>query len=178
MIDWAGGDPDSFEKLAPLVDNELRRLAHNYMKREGSEHTLQTTALVNEAYIRLIDQNTVKWQNRAHFFAIAAGMMRRILVDYARSQSRQKRGAGAIQISLSEAGILSPSETESLLDLDLALEKLTRLDPRKAHVVECRYFGGLTSEEVAEVLKISLTTVERDWSIAKAWLRRELNYAK
>ena len=161
-----------------MVGDELRRLAHSYMKREGREHTLQTTALVNEAYIRLIDQNEVKWQNRAHFFAIAAGMMRRILVDYARSRSRQKRGAGAIQVSLSAAGVLSPSESESLLDLDLALEKLNELDPRKARVVECRYFGGLTSEEVAEVLKISLTTVERDWSIAKAWLRRELNYAE
>lgn len=153
-------------------------MAHNYMNREGRDHTLQTTALVNEAYIRLIGQKKVKWQNRAHFFAIAAGLMRRILVDYARSQSRQKRGAGAIRVSLAEAGILSPSETESLLDLDRALEKLNELDPRKAHVVECRYFGGLTSEEVAEVMKISLTTVERDWSMAKAWLRRELNYAK
>ena len=177
LTKWTDGDPAAFEKLAPLIGAELRRLAHNYMRREGRDHTLQTTALVNEAYIRLIDQKEVKWQNRAHFFAIAAGMMRRVLIDYARFQSRQKRGAGAIQVSLSDVGILSSSETESLLDLNRALERLTDLDPRKARVVECRYFGGLTSEEVAEVLKISLTTVERDWSMAKAWLRREVSYA-
>jgi RNA polymerase sigma factor (TIGR02999 family) len=178
LLNWSDGDTSALDRLAPVVEKELRRLAHNYMRHERPDHTLQTTALVNEAYIRLVDQKQVRWQNRAHFFGIAASVMRRILVDYARSRSREKRGAGAFQVSLTEAAVLSRDEAESLLELNVALERLAERDERKARVVECRYFGGLTSEEVAEVLKISITTVERDWSFAKAWLRRELSYAK
>jgi len=178
LINWSQGDQASLERLLPLVDGELRRLAHNYMGRERRNHTLQTTALVNEAYIRLVDQTRVQWQNRAHFFGIAAGMMRRILVDYAKSHRRAKRGGDSIQVSMSTVAALSPDESSALVELNVALEKLAEFDGRKARVVELRYFGGLTAEEVAEVLKVSLTTIERDWSMAKAWLRREISNAE
>jgi RNA polymerase sigma factor (TIGR02999 family) len=176
LLDWSDGDQAALDTLLPFIECELRRLAHNYMRRERRDHTLQTTAVVNEAYIRLVNQKKVRWQNRAHFFAIAASFMRRILVDYARAHQRAKRGGDVIQVSLSDANVLSTNESLALLELDLALHKLAKLDERKARVVEYRYFGGLGAEEVAEVLKISLSTVERDWVLAKAWLRRETGY--
>lgn len=176
LLDWADGDQVALDKLLPFIESELRRLAHNYMRRERRDHTLQTTAVVNEAYIRLVNQKNVRWQNRAHFFAIAASLMRRILVDYAKSHKRAKRGGNVVQVSLTDAAVLSTNEAQALLELDLALHKLAKLDERKAQVVEYRYFGGLSAEEVAEVLKISLSTVERDWVLAKAWLRRETGY--
>jgi len=178
LLDWSDGDQMALDKLMPFVEAELRRLAHNYMRRERRDHTLQTTAVVNEAYIRLVNQKEVRWQNRAHFFAIAASFMRRILVDYAKSHKREKRGGDAIQISLADAAMLSTKEAHALLELDLALDKLANLDERKARVIEYRYFGGLTADEVAQVLKISLSTVERDWVLAKAWLRRETGYER
>ena len=174
LIDWSKGNRAALDELTPLVYAELRRLARHYMNQERQGHTLQTTALVNEAYVRLVDQKNVHWQNRAHFFAIAAQMMRRILVDYARTHRRAKRGGGALQVTLDEAMLLAPERSEQLIALDEALEKLAELDPRKSRVVEMRHFGGLSVEEVAEVLKVSPNTVIRDWSMAKAWLRREI----
>lgn len=174
LVNWCNGDAAAFDKLAPLVENELRRLAHRYMRKESPGHTLQTTALVNEAYLRLINQTQVQWQNRAHFFGIAAKMMRRILLNYARDQRRDKRGGGAIQISLSEVAAISSAKSKELILLDEALNKLAEVDQRKSQVVELRYFGGLSVEETAEVLKISPITVMRDWNMAKAWLMREI----
>jgi RNA polymerase sigma factor (TIGR02999 family) len=175
LLDWSEGDKNALNRLIPLVEDELKRMARHYMKRERQGHLLQTTALVNEAYLRLVDQRRAKWQNRAHFFGIAAQLMRRILLDYAKSNRRVKRGGKeAQQISLSEVAVLSKEESEELISLDLALDKLAQADERKSKIVELRYFGGLSSEEVAEVMNISLSTVERDWSIAKAWLRREI----
>jgi len=174
LVDWNNGDMAALEKLLPLVERELHRLAHAYMRREDPNHTLQTTALIHETYMRLVDQRRVQWQNRAHFFGIAARIMRRILLNYARDQNRLKRGGKAIHVSLSEACIL-PSETDrEIIALDDALTRLEALDERKAKVVELRFFGGLTVEEVAEVLKVSTVTVMRDWSFAKAWLSREM----
>jgi RNA polymerase sigma-70 factor, ECF subfamily len=174
LVDWSKGDKTALDKLFPLVERELHRLAHSYMRRENPDHTLQTTALVNEAYLRLVDQKNTHWQNRAHFFGIAATIMRRILMNYARDRQRMKRGAGAIQVSLSEVDLVSGTKTSELLALDEALQKLSILDERKARVVELRYFGGLSVEETAEVLAISSITVTRDWNMAKAWLAREL----
>lgn len=174
LSDWANGDQSALEKLLPLVSEELHRLAHYYMSRERAGHTLQTTALVNEAYMRLADQKQTRWQNRAHFFAIAAQLMRRILVDHARSLHASKRGGGLDRVSLDSAKVLSPEPTVNLLALDEALKRLHELDLRKSQIVELRYFGGLTVEETAEVLKISAITVMRDWSLAKAWLHREI----
>ena len=171
---WAGGDQTALEQLTPLVYEELRRLARQRMRRERPGHTLQTTALANEAYLRLVDQTQVRWQNRAHFFAIAAQQMRRILVDYARRRLYQKRGGGALQVTLAEAEGLTDEHTPDLVALDEALRSLAEVDTRRAQVVELKFFGGLTNEETAEVLKVSTGTVERDWTIAKAWLHKTL----
>jgi len=172
-VAWGDGDRAAFEKLAPLVYDELRRVARRYMGNERAGQTLQATALVNEAYLRLIDINKVQWQNRAHFFAMSARLMRRILVDVARSKHYQKRGAGPQKVSLDE-GMLSSDPGQDLLALDDALKALAEVDVRKSQVVEMRYFGGLTVEETAEALKVSPETVMRDWKLAKAWLLREL----
>jgi len=174
---WSEGDQAALAELTPLVYEELRRLAHREMGGERPGHTLQTTALVNEAYLRLADQKNPRWQNRAHFFAVAARAMRRILVNYARSQRAQKRGGGAAKVDLEEAALASPEESKEIIDLHEALEKLATFDSRKAEIVELKYFGGLNYEEMAEVLKISPVTVRRDWRFAKAWLYTELQNA-
>ncbi|HEV8137347.1 MAG TPA: sigma-70 family RNA polymerase sigma factor [Pyrinomonadaceae bacterium] len=171
---WTDGDQSALEKLVPLVESELHRLAHHYMGRERPGHTLQTSALVNEAYIRLIDWKNVRWQNRAHFFAVSAQLMRRILVDFARERNYLKRGGGALQVSLAEAESLPLARNDDLVALDEALAKLSQFDDRKGRVVELRFFGGLSVREVAEVLKVSEETVMRDWRLAKVWLLREL----
>ncbi len=177
LANWSQGDPTALEKLIPLVYKELRHLAHRYMEGQRPNHTLQTTALVNEAYLRLADQINPNFTNRSHFFAVAAKAMRQILVDYAKAQQSQKRGAGASKVELDEAALISPEQTSAILDVDEALEKLAVLDSRKAHVVELRYFGGLNQDEIAEVLKISTVTVRRDWVFARAWLYTELHSA-
>ncbi len=174
---WSDGDAAALAELTPLVYGELRRLAHRHMNGERANHTLQTTALVNEAYLRLADQTNSRWQNRAHFFAVAARAMRGILVSYARSQRAQKRGAGAVKLELDEAALVSPEESQEIVDLHEALERLATLDSRKAQVVELKYFGGLNFDEMAEVLDISPVTVRRDWRFAKAWLYAELHNA-
>ncbi len=174
LVAWGGGDQSALEELAPLVHSELHRLAHHYMGRERAGHTLRTSALVNEAYIRLIDWKDVRWQNRAHFFAVSAQLMRRILVDFARDRQYLKRGGGALQVSLGEAAAFTVERGADLVALDEALTALAEVDPRKAQIVEMRFFGGLSIEEVAEVLKISKETVMRDWRLAKVWLLREL----
>jgi len=170
LEDWSGGDQDALEKLIPLIQPELHRLAHHYMSRERPGHTLQTTALLNEAYLRLVDNPKRNWQNRAHFTAAAAQLMRRIMVDRARERRALKRGGDAIKVSLDEAALVSEQRAEELLALDEALEKLAAQDPRKSQIVELRYFGGLTTEEAAAFLKISHRTVRREWRMAKAWL--------
>lgn len=174
LVNWSSGDKNALEKLLPLVEKELHRLAHYYMRQIQPGNTLQTTALINETYLRLIDQKKVSWQNRAHFFGIAAQLMRRILLNYIRDQKRDKRGGGAVHISLLETAIVSMEKSKELLALDEALNRLAEIDERKSRVVELRYFGGLTVEETAEVLKISPITVMRDWKMAKAWLAREI----
>ena len=171
---WSKGDRQALDQLLPLVEEELHRLAHRYMKREREGHTLQTTALVNEAYLRLIDQRGVRWQNRAHFFAIAAEMMRRILIDHARKHAYQKRGGGARQLPLDEAAVLTDDRASELVALDEALRSLARVDERKSRIVELRFFGGLSVEEVAEVMGVSPDTVTREWRRARAWLSREV----
>jgi len=178
LIDWSNGDQAALEKLVPMVERELHRLAHNYMRRENPNHTLQTTALMNEAYLKLVDQKKTHWQNRAHFFGIAAQIMRRILLNYARDQHRKKRGGKAVQISLSDASVVYLERAAELIALDEALERLFKFDERKGRVVELKYFGGLEVEEIAEVLKISPITVSRDWKFAKAWLFREIASAE
>lgn len=170
---WSDGQEEALEKLMPLVYDELRRLARHYMRRERPGHILQTSALVNEAYLRLIDASQVNWQNRAHFFAISAQVMRRILADFARTQQSQKRGAGVSPVTLDE-GLDLTEERLDLAALDDALKALAALDPRKSRVVELRFFGGLSVEEAAEALKVSPETVKRDWKLAKVWLLREL----
>jgi RNA polymerase sigma factor (TIGR02999 family) len=172
LVDWGNGDQGALDELMPLVYDELRRLAGRYMRRESQGHTLQTSALVNEAYVRLVDQKSVHWQNRAHFFGVAAQLMRRILVDHARSRSRAKRGGGAQMVSLVEPA--ATSEVAEVIALDDALKNLAEMDPRKSQIVEMKFFGGLTTEEVAEVLKVTSRTVEREWRKAKAWLNRAL----
>ena len=172
---WGQGDDAALAELTPLVYDELRRLAHRHMGAERAGHTLQTTALVNEAYLRLADQTNPRWQNRAHFFAVAARAMRRILVSYARSQRSQKRGGGALKMELEEVALVSPEESKEITDLHEALERLTGLDSRKAQVVELKYFGGLNYDEIAEVLKIARITVRRDWEFARLWLYTELH---
>jgi len=175
LIAWSNGEEDALEKLVPLIYDELRRIARRYMKREPAGHTLQTTALVNEAYLRLIEQKGMKWQNRAHFFAISAQLMRRILVSMARARHANKRGGEARQVSLDEALVISEERAAELVALDEAMNELAALDPRRSRVVELRHFGGLSVEETAEVLNISPETVMRDWKRAKAWLYTELN---
>jgi RNA polymerase sigma-70 factor (ECF subfamily) len=171
---WSNGDQQALDQLMPLVYEELRRLAHRYMKSERAGHTLQTTALVNEAYLRLINVKGVSWQGRAHFFAISAQLMRRVLVDFARSRHYAKRGGGAQRVSLDEAMVISDGSYEEVLALDEALSSLASFDERKSRVVEMRFFGGLSVEETAEALKVSPETVLRDWRLAKVWLTREL----
>ena len=173
--DWSRGDSGAFERLIPLVQPELHRLAHHYMSRERAGHTLQTTALINEAYLRLADNSRPSWQSRSHFVAAAAQLMRRIMVDHARERLALKRGGGALRVTLDESAWVTANRSEELLALDEALERLTALDPRKSQIVELRYFGGLTAEETADFLKLSLRTVEREWNMAKAWLYRELS---
>ena len=175
LKDWSGGDEGALGKLIPLVQPELHRLAHHYMSRERAGHTLQTTALLNEAYLQLVDDPKRNWQNRTHFMAAAAQLMRRIIVDYARERRSLKRGGGALKVSLDEAALVTEKQSEELLALDEALERLGVQDPRKSQIVELRYFGGLTVEETAEFLKLSQRTVEREWNMAKAWLYRALS---
>ena len=177
LLDWRNGDRSALDKLMPLVYDELRRLAHHYMRGERSGHTLQTTALVNEAYLRLIGEQNIEWQDRTHFFAIAAQVMRHLLVDHARSRQYAKRGGGARQVTLEEAAVVT-EQNEEVLALDEALEKLAAIDQRKSRIVEIRYFGGLSVEETAEVIGISPVTVRREWLKAKAWLYRELSQEK
>jgi RNA polymerase sigma factor (TIGR02999 family) len=172
--DWSGGDERALEKLFPLVQPELHRLAHHYMSRERAGHTLQTTAILNEAYLRLVENTQRPWQNRTHFVAAAAQLMRRIMIDHARERHSLKRGGGALRVTLDEAAWVTETRSEELLALDEALETLAAQDPRKAQIVELRYFGGLTVEETAEFLKLSPRTVEREWTMAKAWLYRAL----
>ena len=171
---WRGGDQEAFDKLLPLVHDELHRLAHRYMVRERVGHTLQTTALVNEAHLRLIDANEVEWRDRAHFFAISANVMRRILVDFARARGYKKRGGNVKKVFLDEGLFVSPMPDPDLVKLDDALNALAQMDPRKARVVELKFFGGLELDEIAEVLKVSRDTVKRDWRLAKVWLLCEL----
>jgi RNA polymerase sigma factor (TIGR02999 family) len=170
---WRGGDEEAWGQLVPLVYDELRRVARRQLRRERGEHTLQPTALVHEAFLRLVDQK-VTWQNRAHFFGVAAQLMRRILVDHARQRHAAKRGGGAALVALDSANALAPEREVDLLALDGVLEQLTSLDPQQGRIVELRFFGGLTVEETAEALGISPATVKRDWSLAKAWLYRAL----
>ena len=174
LLAWSEGEEGAYEQLIPLVYEELHRLASRYMRKERSGHTLQTSALVNEAYLRLVGAKEVRWQNRAHFFAVSARMMRRILVDFARARQELKRGGNAQQVSLDEALLISPESNTDVLALDEALTRLFTLHQRQAEVVEMRYFGGLTEEEIAEVLKVSLRTVQQDWRLARLWLYREL----
>jgi len=173
LVAWSDGDSSALEKLLPMVEDELHRLAHRYMSRERKDHTLQTTALVNEAYLKLVEQR-VNWRNRAHFFAIAAQIMRRTLIDHARKHLGPQRGGGKT-ISLDDVAVISDDRANELVALNEALEELARLDPRKARVVELRYFGGLSVDEIAAVIDVSPDTVTRDWRRAKAFLRRELS---
>ena len=172
--DWSSGDQRALEKLIPLVQPELHRLAHHYMSREAIGHTLQTTALLNEAYLQLVDDPKRSWQNRTHFVAAAAQLMRRIMVDHARERRALKRGGGAVKLSLDDVALVTERRSEELVALDEALEKLAALDPLKSQIVELRYFGGLTVEETAAVLDVSRETVLRDWRLARAWLMQEL----
>ncbi|HXI26667.1 MAG TPA: sigma-70 family RNA polymerase sigma factor [Pyrinomonadaceae bacterium] len=174
LVASGDGNKAALNELLPVVYSELRRLAHQYMRRERPGNTLQTSALVNEAYLRLVDQKSVHWRNRAHFFGIAAQMMRRILVDHARRRRYAKRGGDACRVSLDEALIVSAQRTAEVLALDDALRALAEIDERKGQIVELRFFGGLSIEETAEVLKVSPGTVMRDWTLAKAWLRKEM----
>ena len=170
---WSGGDRSALDRLTPIVYKELHRLARNYMRRERPDHSLQATALVNEAYTRLLDYKRMQWQDRAHFFAVSAQLMRRILVEHARRHNL-KRGGGVPHLSLDEAAVVGGHRSPDLVALDDAMNELARIDARKAQVVEMRFFGGLSVEETAEVLKVSAVTVMRDWSTARAWLYREL----
>lgn len=174
LVDWSNGDRAALDKLMPLIDEELRRLAHRYMRHERAGHTLQTTALVNEAFLRLVNRKNLQWQNRAHFFGIAAQLMRTILVDHARSHASAKRGGGARKLELNEALVVSQQKASEVIALDDALNQLALIDPRQSRIVELRFFGGLTVEETAEVLHVSPVTIKREWSTAKAWLYREL----
>jgi len=175
LREWSAGDRSALDKLLPLVSSELRRMAKRYMGQQQRGHTLQTTALIHEAYLRLVGQEDKRWQNRAHFYGVAAQAMRHILVDYARARHRAKRGGEAGTVSLEEAAVVSQERAAELVALDEALEELAPLSPRQSQVVELRYFGGLSVAETAEVLKVSADTVMRDWSQAKAWLYRALS---
>jgi RNA polymerase sigma factor (TIGR02999 family) len=178
LVDWGNGNHAALDQLMPLVYTELRQLAHRYMRRERPGHTMQTTALIHEAYLRLVDQTQVRWQHQAHFFGIAARIMRQILIEHARSHTRAKRGGGAGTIALDEAAIVSQARATELLALDDALERLAAIDPRKSRVVELRFFGGLSVEEAAIVLNVAPNTVLRDWRLAKAWLHREISHER
>jgi RNA polymerase sigma-70 factor (ECF subfamily) len=175
LLEWSGGDKAALDKLMPLVYDELRRIAGYYLNRQRPGHTLQATALVNEAFIRLIDVKDARWQHRAHFFAVAAKIMRNILIDHARSHQRAKRGGGRVAISLNEVAVIVEDQASELIALDDALNRLSVIDSRKSEIVELRFFGGLSIDEAAEVLKISSPTVQREWRMAKAWLHRELS---
>lgn len=175
LAEWSDGNQSALDELYPLVYDELHRLARRYMSRERQGHTLQTTALINEAYVRLVDQKNVHWANRSHFFAISAQIMRRILIDHARRYAYAKRGGGAQQVSLDEAAAVTRTAGSELLRLDEALKSLAEMDPRRSQVVELRYFGGLNNEEIAGVLNISENTVTRDWNMARAWLHQQLS---
>jgi RNA polymerase sigma factor (TIGR02999 family) len=174
LTELSAGRQEVLPALIPLVYDELRRLAESYLRRERGDHTLQATALVHEAYLRLVDQNRVKWQNRAHFFGIAAQAMRRVLVDHARAHRASKRGGSYTHVTLHEAAEVAAEQTLDLIALDTALERLSAVDPQQSKIAELRYFGGLTIEETAEVLGVSPATIKREWTIAKAWLRREI----
>ena len=178
LVAWSNGDESALERLIPLVHDELHRLAHRYMNQERPGHMLQTTALVNEAYLRLVDSSHVRWQNRAHFFAVSAKLMRRILVDFARSRNYLKRGGNPVQVSLDKVFAITPEQDPDVVALDEALNALAAIDERKSRVVELRFFGGLNIEETAEVLNVSPDTVMRDWRLAKVWLLRELSAEK
>ena len=178
LLAWRQGDEAALERLMPVIYQELRRLARRRMRQENPNHTLQTTALVNEAYLRLVKGQQVSWQDRAHFFALSARMMRRILVDHARSRRYQKRGGGGQRVTLDEAMVVSQEKGEDVVALDEALKSLAADDPRKGQVVELRFFGGLSVKETAEVLRVSTRTVVREWELAKVWLLRELSGAK
>jgi RNA polymerase sigma factor (TIGR02999 family) len=175
LLAWSEGKPSALQELAPLVDAELRRLARSYLRRERAGHTLQTTALINEAYVRLIDSRRVHWQNRAHFYGLAARVMRQILVDFSRRRNYQKRGGGFQQITLVDAIAVEPGTDPDILALDEALQELATVDERKAQVVEMRFFGGLTEKEVALALRVSPETARRDWRMARTWLLRKLS---
>ena len=176
LVDWSQGDQKALDRLMPLVYSELRRLAGNYLRRERQNHTLQPTALVNEAYLKLIDQRRAKWQNRAQFYGVAAQLMRRILVDHARAHQAAKRGGSDQQrLSITSAGELSEKLDTDILALHEALNELTVMDPQQGRIVELKFFGGLSIEETAEVLGVGHATVERDWKMARAWLRRKLD---
>jgi len=177
LMNWSQGDKSALDHLVPLVYPELRRLAKRHMGRENSAHTLQTSALINEAYLKLVDQQNVKWQNRAHFFAVAAQVMRHILVDHARTRNYAKRGGGAPKLPLDEAAALTEQRAGQLIALDDALRDLAALDERKSQIIELRFFGGLSLEETAEVMKISPSTVQREWRAAKAWLHHTMSNA-
>ena len=178
LKDWSAGDQSALDKLMPLVYDELRRLAHQHMRREKPGHTLQTSALVNEAYVRLVDQSEIQWESRAHFFGIAARLMRQILVDRARRRNFAKRGGGAIQVSLNDATNVAQEQSANVMALDDALKNLEKTDQRKSRIVELRFFGGMSIEETAAVLKVSPGTVMRDWTFARAWLRNEMSSAE
>lgn len=175
LVEWSQGDKQALDQLAPLVYDELRRMARTYLRAERPDHTLQATALVHEAYLRLVDQHSVSWQNRAHFFGIASQMMRRILVNHAIARAAEKRGGGAEKLSLDEAVSFSNQREIDLIALDEALKELECLDPQQTRIVELRFFGGLSIDETAQALRISPATVKRDWSTARLWLRRKLN---
>ena len=175
LHEWSGGDRDAPERLMPLVYDEMRRLARSFLARERDGHTFQPTALVNEAYLRLVDQTRVNWQNRAHFYGIASSMMRRVLIDHARAHATEKRGGVAVHLSIDDVQVPVEKRAASFLALDEALEKLAQIDQRKARIVEMRFFGGLSDEEIAEVLGVSSRTVLRDWKTARLWLYRELS---
>ena len=175
LKDWSGGDQAAADKLMPLVYEELRHLAHRYMRREKPGHTLQTSALVNEAYLRLVKQSEIQWESRAHFFGIAARLMRQILVDQARRRNFAKRGGGAIRVSLNDATAIAQEQSASVVALDEALKTLEETDPRKSRIVELRFFGGMSIEETAEALNVSPGTVMREWTFARAWLRNQMS---
>ena len=172
LINWRHGDKAALEQLLPLVHEELRRLARGFMGKERHNHTLQTSALINEAYLRLVDQDEPNWENRTHFFAVAAQIMRHILIDHARSYAYEKRGAGAQRMGLDEVAVFSEERARELVALDEALTSLATVDPRKSRIIELRFFGGLNIDETAEVMELSATTVQREWRAAKAWLQR------
>jgi len=174
LVAWGKGDQHAFDALMPEVRKELHRLAAHYMAEEPAGHDLQPTALINEAYLRLVDWKNIQWADRAHFFGMAANMMRRVLVDYARSRDRLKRGGEAIQVSFTEAANVPVPQSADVLALDKSLRELEKIDPRKSQIVEMRFFGGLSQEETAEALNVSVATVRRDWSLSRAWLAREL----